>query len=509
MLRHDTILAGTTVQAAVSDEDAAPLVKVGRLSRSLQGAIERMADWVLAVRSADFSQAARAQAKLVLLDTIGCGLAALDDATARAVLATVDAVGERPQCTVLGYAKKMGAPSAVLANGTLIRALDLNDYIPGADRRSGARGGHPSDNIPVALAAAELSGAAGGDLLTTILLGYEIYGRGKALMEASSMWDGISISGLVAPALAGRLIGLDRQKLAHAIALSAARAPTPGAVREGGISAAKSIANALIAQSGMQAALLARNGVTGPLDLFEAERGLRAVFAHEPEAAGDILAAPLPANSYIGSVAIKAYPCFAGGQAAVAAALALHRLVDGDVGRLDANIRVVFADLPNVRRQLADPGRIEPRSREAADHSLHFLIAVALTDGTFGLPQFDSERWTDPNVRALMARLEMTTDVDLARRAGDTYPCALHATGHDGRRYDVEILAPPGSSPDGPDAKTVLEKFARITADCLTPNARDRIIENVMGLDAASSCDNLMQALVPPPNCTGFASHLR
>lgn len=464
----------------------------------MQGAIERMAEWMLAVRSADFSQAARAQAKLVLLDTIGCGFAALDDASARAVVATLDALGEKPQCTVLGRAQKMSAPSAVLANGTLVRVLDLNDYLPGADRRSGARGGHPSDNIPVALAAAELSGAGGRDLLTAILLGYEIYGRGKALMEANSPWDGISISGLVAPAMAGWLMGLDRQKLAHAVALGAARAPTPVGVREGGISAAKSIANALIAQNGMQAALLASRGITGPLDLFEAERGLNTVFAHEPDAAGDILAAPLPAASSIGRTAIKVYPCYAGGQSAVAAALALHRLVAGDTERLGEKIRAVFADLPIVRRQLADPGRIAPRSREAADHSLHFLIAVALIDGTFGLSQFDGERWNDPKVCALMARLEMATDAGLARRAGEAYPCALHVTGRDGRAYDVEILAPPGYSPDGPDARTVLEKFNRITGR-LAPAARDRIIECVMGLDLAPSCNDLVQALALAP----------
>ena len=127
------------------------------MSRSLQGAIWRMADWVLALRDTDFPQAARAQAKLVLLDTIGCGFAALDDECARAVVAALAELGERPQCTVLGYAQKMSAPSAVLANGTLVRVLDLNDYVAGARRQSGARGGHPSDNIPVALAAAELS----------------------------------------------------------------------------------------------------------------------------------------------------------------------------------------------------------------------------------------------------------------------------------------------------------------------------------------------------------------
>jgi 2-methylcitrate dehydratase len=462
-----------------------------------------MAAWVAGVRGEDFSRSATEQATLVLLDTIGCGFAALGDESARSVVETVAAFGERPQCTVLGHERKMSAPSAVLANGTLIRVLDLNDYVVGAHPLSGARGGHPSDNIPVALAAAELSNSSGRDLFAAILLGYEIYSRGKALMQPDSVWDGITISGLAAPAMAGWLLGLDNTKLAHAIALSAARAPTPVAVREGGISAAKSIANALIAQNGMQAVLLAARGITGPLDLFEAERGLKAVFAHEPAAASDILGAPLPAESFISRVAIKAYPCFAGAQCAVAAAIALHGLIEGDVDRL-ASIQVRLADLPIVRRQLADPGRIAPLSREAADHSLQFLIAVALVDGTLGLAQFKKERWNDPKVRALMARLQMTTDADLARRAGEAYPCTLAAVGHDGRVYEVEILAPPGFSPHGPDAQTVTEKFNRITAENLTRAERERIIECVLGLDAAPSCHELMQALTAPSDIAGL-----
>jgi 2-methylcitrate dehydratase len=392
---------------------------------------------------------------------------------------------------VLGHPRGMSAPSAVLANGTLIRVLDLNDYVVGAHPQSGARGGHPSDNIPAALAAAELAHSRGRDLLAAVVLAYEIYGRGKALMDADTMWDGVTISGVVAPAVAGWLMRLPEDKLAHAIALSAARAATPVAVREGGISAAKNIANALIAQNGMQATLLAQQGVTGPLDLFEAERGLRAVFPRGP--AGDIFGAPLPDDSFIMRSAIKAFPCFAGGQSAVAAGIALHRLVGGNVDQL--KIRVTLADLPIVRRWLADPGRIDPRSREAADHSLHFLIAVALNDGAFGLRQFDNARWTDPKVRALMAKLDIATDADLTRRAAEAYPCALHAAGHDGRLYDVEVLQPPGFSPNSLDTPTVLDKFTGVTERHLAPDARNRIVDAVMALDKATSCDGLMQLL--------------
>jgi 2-methylcitrate dehydratase len=462
------------------------------LSHSDQGAIARLAAWLTALRADDFPQRAIERAKLLLLDTLGCGFAALDDECARAVLATLGALGEKPRCTVLGHPRGMSAPSAVLANGTLIRVLDLNDYVAGAHPQSGARGGHPSDNIPVALAATELAHSRGRDLLAAIVLANELYGRGKTLMDTDSVWDGVSISGIVAPAVAGWLLRLTEEKLAHAIALSAARAATPVAVREGGISAAKNIANALIAQNGMQATLLAQQGVTGPLDLFEAERGLKAVFPRGR--AGDIFGAPLPHDSFIMRSAIKAYPCFAGGQSAVAAGIALYRLVGGNVDRL-TTIRVALADLPIVRRWLADPGRIDPCSREAADHSLHFLIAVALNDGTFGLRQFDNARWNDPKMRALMARLDITIDADLTRRAGDAYPCAIHATGHDGKPYDVEILEPPGFSPDGLATRTVLDKFARVTERHLAPDAQSRIVDAVSALDKAISCDGLMQLL--------------
>src|SRR4029077_866564 len=102
-----------------------------------------------------------------------------------------------------------------------------------------------------------------------IVVGYEIYGRLKELMDRDSDWDGVTVSGFAAPAMAGRLMGLDPMKLAQALALSGARAITPLAVRQGEISGAKNVANALVAQSGVQSTILAKYGMTGPLDLFE------------------------------------------------------------------------------------------------------------------------------------------------------------------------------------------------------------------------------------------------
>ena len=445
------------------------------------GVVEQLAEWVLAARAHDLSQAAVRQAKLLLLDTIGCGFAALNEQSARALLEMVETSGGAPQCTVIGQARRTSAPNATLANGALVRILDFNDYV---NARGGDLGGHPSDNIPVALAAGELSGASGREVIAAVVLGYEIFGRCKELMERDSAWDGVTVSGLAAPAMAGRLMGLDRGRLAHAIALSAARAATSTAVRFGDISAAKSIANALVAQNGVQAALLAERGITGPLDLFENPRGMREVFCKGDAATA--LTAPLPVESYV-----KAFPCLATGQSVVAAGIEMHHRLRGAVDRL-TGLRLIIPDTPGLRRQKDDPGRIKPASREAADHSFNFLAAVSLIDGEFGLAQFDGERWNDPKVCALMARLEIINDSSWNRRAPDSYPCSFAVRTEDGREEVVEVPYPPGFSRGRLEAETVMKKFNTLTAPHLARGARDRIIEAVMALDESASCAELM-----------------
>jgi 2-methylcitrate dehydratase len=311
-------------------------------------------------------------------------------------------------------------------------------------------------------------------------------------MDREGDWDGVTVSGFAAPAIAGRLLGLPAPELGHALALSGARAVTPAAVRQGDISAAKSVANALVAQNGIQATILTKHGLTGPLDLFENQYGLKSVFPGinwiEP------LTAPLAAESYIMGCHVKAYPCLATGQSIVAAGIDLHRQINGDVDRLN-RITVALLDKPFMVRQKDDPGRINPASREAADHSFNFLAAAALIDGDFGLSSYDNERWTDPKIRALMARLDIVCDAALNPRAPGGFPCAIRATARDGREYLAEVLDPPGFSRHGIDPAAVVNKFNSITAPRLGKNSRERIIETVMALDTSPSLRALAAAL--------------
>ncbi len=380
--------------------------------------------------------------------------------------------------------------NAVVANGTLIRVLDLNDYMIGEWNGEPETGGHPSDNIAVALAVGAARGKSGADIIAAIVAGYDVYARLQRLMDRSGGWDTVTVSGIAAPAIAGRLMNLDETQLAHALALGAARAATPAIVRSGDISAAKSIANALVAQSGTQAALLAEAGVTGPIAILDGERGLAALFAGGPKEA---LAAPIDGEAIM-RAHVKTYPCVNTAQSAVATALKLHTLVKGHIDAI-ARVEVTMADYRVVKRHQDDEGRRNPKTREAADHSFPFLVAVALIDGELGIAQFDNERWQDSAVKSLMAKIVLKRDPEWNRRAPGVYPCAIRIVTKDEREHRTEIPYPPGFSREGLEEAVVIDKFHAVTDDVLDLTERQRIIDAVMEFDLSPSTAKLDAAI--------------
>src|SRR5260221_4782714 len=121
--------------------------------------------------------------------------------------------------------------------------------------------------------------------------------------------------------MAGRLLGLDAMRQARGLALAAARCATPEVVRWGALSSVKNMANALVAQSGVQAALLAARDLTGPMEVLDHEGGLRQLF--DPDLGFEQLWAPPSATLQVMIANIKTFPCIGTAQALVAAAFAL------------------------------------------------------------------------------------------------------------------------------------------------------------------------------------------
>jgi 2-methylcitrate dehydratase len=247
----------------------------------------------------------------------------------------------------------------------------------------------------------------------------------------------------------------------------------------------------LVAQSGVQAALLAEQGATGPLAILDDARGLRDVFVRAHPSS---LCALFPRGGAILRTHVKAYPCINTGQTAVAAALKLHAMIGGNASTL-SRIEVVMADYKVTRRHQDDPARRDPLSREAADHSFPFIVAVALLDGRFSAGQFQDERWRDGTVRALMSRIVMHRDLLWNTRAPGTYPCSILAVDKHGNEHRVEVDYPPGYSRSGLDPTIVVEKFHAVTDCVLSREERARIVDSVMEFDQCPSVDGLDAAI--------------
>jgi 2-methylcitrate dehydratase len=477
----------------------------GSLRDDASSSIEKLAAWTLSRDPAYRADVVLRQANLLVLDSIGCAFAALEAAAADEVVQLARELGGPTEATIIGGGKA-SVLNAVLANGALVRILDLNDIMFMQSEGHLVVGGHRSDNIPVALAIGEKYGASGTDVLEAIIVGYELYGRLRALTRYPCPFDGTSVSGFVAAAMAGRLMGLDAERQAHALALGACRCLTPRIVRKGKLSAAKSLANALIAQSGVQGALLAAKGVTGPLEILDdQEVGLQMFF--DASSVIESLWAPPGIRLEILNAHVKSFPCIGTAQTAVQTAIELHPLLAGRTDEIK-RIEVYMADLPFVRDQQADIDRRFPKSREAADHSFTFLPAVALADGELTLRQFDGERWNEPHIKRLMERVSLHVAPDLNQRAPDTMPCRLCVVLLNGEELTTECLYPPGhSSETGLDQDVVTAKFRSVSQSILAPQICEQVIDAALRLDKASSVGKLMH-LVAGTNTNRAPSQL-
>jgi len=437
--------------------------------------VQALADWSLRDEQAYHSDLVLRQSRLLVLDTIGCAIAGTRSDVAAAVLDFVLDSGGAPQCTIIGSHLKTSLANAVLVNGVKVRCLDLNDVIFIQKEGKLSVGGHPSDNITVALSTGEMIGSTLGQALEAIVIGYQMFSRLRDVMRFSSLWDGTSSSGLVAAAMAGRLLGLDAKRQAQALALAAARCATPKVVRWGALSSVKNMANALVAQNGVQAALLAARGLTGPLEVLDHEGGLRQLF--DPELGFEQLWAAPSATLQIMSSNIKTFPCIGTAQALVAAALALAPKLQGRHHQI-RRIEAIMARLPMIVNQQAEITRRQPRTREDADHSFTFLTAVALVDGALTERQFANKRWLQPKMRAFAAKVELKTSAEISARAPDSMPARVEVEMDGGERLVAECLYPPGHSfsERGLDRDVTIRKFYDVTDALLRTSAADDII---------------------------------
>lgn len=432
----------------------------------------RLAEYAAGVRFEDLDPAVVHEIKRRVLDSFGCAYGAYAGEVGRIVRQVAAAASSVPGATLFGSpGADRFAPLAAFANGAMVRYLDFNDTYLSLEPA------HPSDNIPACFAAAEAAGAGGRELIAAIALAYEVQCR---LCDAASIrarrWDHVTYGCFSTALAAGKLLGLDAGGLEQAVNLAGVNAAAMRQTRVGQLSHWKGCAFANAARNGVFAALLARHGMTGPDEIFEGQMGffrqVSGPFELKPEAWG--------APSMILRTSIKYWPAEYHSQSAIDAALHLRAEIGGAPDLLSLRIASFDAAVDIIG---SEPEKWNPTTRETADHSLPYCVAVALLDGQVGLDQFSEERIARGDAHALMQKITIVRDAELNERYPKGIPNRLELTLADGRTLTREVTYPRGHDQNPMTDEEVRAKFRALAKLQLAEDRAAALEEAVWGLD--------------------------
>jgi len=278
---------------------------------------QRWAKFALKLKYDSIPPEAIKEAKRFLLDSVGCAFSALDNKDTKAAYNYIRDLGGKEQATIIGWGEKTNLPLATLMNSLLIRALDYNDIYWEQDPS------HPSDISPAVLSTGEFMKKNGKEVLVGIIIAYELEMR---LCQAAFPgvreigWHHATLTQLVSPVAAGRMLGLNEEEIVSAIGISGSSHFTLGGVVAGHLSNMKNAADPFAVEAGVRAALLASKGYTGPVEIFEGKEGLFEVL-DKVKWDRDILTKGLGDKFLINKCGYKAFPTEALTHQSITAAL--------------------------------------------------------------------------------------------------------------------------------------------------------------------------------------------
>jgi 2-methylcitrate dehydratase len=449
---------------------------------------ERLAAYADGLHYDDLDEATIERAKVHLIDTLGCALAAFDERPVR-ICRDVALASGGGGATVIGTRQRIAPDLAAFANCAAVRYLDLNDAYVGHVT------GHPSDDIASCLAIAEAERASAAELITAIVLAYEINCR---LIDALDVnignrgWD-VPVLSLPAVALAaGKLMKLSAEQLAQAVSLALNDHVSLGQTRAQALSDWKGVADAEAGRNGIFAAMLARGGLTGPAPIFEGRWGFFNLVSGPADVdVGAFGRRGVPFR--IHQCGLKSYPAHITAQTTVPAAVMLA----AEIGDLDC---VAALEIGTTHRgyQIAghDAEKWAPDTKETADHSLPYIAARAMLDGTIDNDSYTPDKLHDPRVLALMRKITVREDPAFAMITISVPPTRLTATLGDGRRITRLVDRMPGF-PGQPMSRADVERKFRRNVNRRWPQERtDTVLQAMWALDRTEDLSALLAKLV-------------
>ncbi|WP_447978297.1 MmgE/PrpD family protein [Candidatus Nitrospira bockiana] len=456
---------------------------------------ERLARFTRSVCYDDLPQEVVHEVKRRILDSLACAFGAWDADPCRIARRVAASVSVPEGATIWGTAHKTSPDLAAFANGALVRYLDFNDTYLSKEPA------HPSDNIPAVLAAGELAHKSGQRVIQGLVVAYEVHCR---LCDAAGLrprgWDHVTYGPFSSALGVAKVLKFTDEQTRQAINLAGVSNVALRQTRVGDMSMWKACAFSNAARNGVFAALLAREGMTGPSPIFEGEKGFMKLVSGPLELAafgGDQDgAATVPFK--IRETYIKHFPVEYHAQTAVEAALALRSdllAAEGptaveaieqiEVGSYDVAIEIIGKDEEKWR----------PKTRETADHSFPYCVAVALRDGVVDLHSFDSDRLDDPALQAMMQRVKVVREAAFVDRYPAAMPTRVTVRTATGRSYTRQVEHPLGHPKNPMSDRELEEKFMALSVPVVGAAAATAVAETVWKFETLSDIGELMPLL--------------
>lgn len=448
----------------------------------------QMAKFAIDLQYQDIPDESIWEAKRFLLDSVGCALAAVNNEDMAAMYRFTEKLGGTPEASIIGRDFKTNAANAALMNCLLTRALDYNDIYWEQDPS------HPSDMIGAALAAAEVNGKTGRETLVAIIIAYEMelrwcHAANPGVREVG--WHHATLTQFVSPLVAGKMYDLNLDQMVAAVGISGSSHFTLGGVVAGHLTNMKNTADPLAAQAGVIAALIAREGYEGPVEVIEGKEGLFEVL-NNVEWQPEWLLKGLGEEFMITQCSYKAFPTEALTHQPISAALQVCQeqdLAAEDISQILVETTARGADI------LSDPSKYQPTTKETADHSLPYVIAAAVADGNVLPDSFSDEKLKDPRIWDLLGKIKVVADPEIDAMFPGVKRARVSITTNSGETHTAQVDHAKGSPQNPMSDEEIVSKFRANAGDILSSEQQDQVIDLTWRFDELEDIGEYMSLL--------------
>lgn len=434
---------------------------------------QQLAQFVQDADLARISPEAVEQLKIRVLDTLGVAISALDAEPTVAIRELLTDLGGTPTATMIGGGKT-SPERAAFYNSALSRYLDFMDaYLAKGETN------HPSDNFGAVLSSAESVDASGAELLTAFAVAYQVQTRLSDVAPVRDKgFDHTTQGAFAAAAAAAKALRLPAEQIANAIAMAGTANVALRVTRTGNLSHWKGLAYPHVSKEGTFAALLASRGITGPEEVFEGNKGFKDSIAGDFEI--DWSQEDLES---VTRTIIKKHNAEIHSQSALDAAQEIRDKEGFDPDKIDKIHLTTFDVAYSIIGGGEEGDKQLIRTKEEADHSLPWMLAVVLLDGHLNPEQYAPERITADDVQALMKKVEIAPSDELSERFPEHMPAELQVTLSDGTEFSTSKDSYSGFHDDPLSWEQAREKFDVLVTPFTGDKLRNEIAEIVHDLD--------------------------